>query len=263
MTFLDAIRDSYDTVAADYVKIIRGPEKLDPITRAVLNGFADMLLDAGCASAGSEVAGCASAGSEVAGCASAGSEVAGCASAGSEVAGRGPVADLGCGPGWFTNLLAERGLDAFGVDLSPGMIEQARTAFPHLRFEVGSMTALDIPDASLGGVLAFFSTHHTPPEYLPVLYAEFHRVLAPGGLLLLAGHVGPDLHYSPTQAYGGNPVSYESHLVPLGRIADLLAAAGFTVTTTMDQPNDGERRHGLVIAEAEPARPAEPAGATG
>ncbi len=218
MTFLDAIRDSYDTVAADYVKIIRGPETLDPVTRAMFTGFAELLL----------------------------------------AAGRGPVADLGCGPGWFTNLLADKGLDAFGVDLSPGMIAQARKAFPHLRFEVGSMTALDIPDASLGGVLAFYSTHHTPPEHLPTVYAEFHRVLAPGGLLMLGSHVGPDLHYSPTQAYGGNPVSYESHLVPADRIAELLVAAGFAVTARLDQPNDGERRHAILIAE----KPAEPAAAT-
>ena len=221
MTFLDAIRDSYDTVAADYVKIIEGPQRLDPISRAMMTGFAELLLDAG----------------------------------------RGPVADLGCGPGWFTNLLADKGLDAFGVDLSPGMVEQARQAFPHLRFEVGSMTAIDLPDATLGGVLAFYSTHHTPPEHLPVVYAEFHRVLAPGGLLMLAGHVGPDLHYSPTQAYGGNPVSYESHLVPADRIADLLAAAGFTVTSRLDQPNDGERRKAILIAE-KPAEPEATAAAT-
>jgi SAM-dependent methyltransferase len=218
MTFLDAIRDSYDTVAADYVKIIEGPHRLDPISRAMFTGFAELL----------------------------------------HAADRGPVADLGCGPGWFTNLLAETGLDVFGVDLSPGMIEQARKAFPHLRFEVGSMTALDIPDATLGGVLAFYSTHHTPPEHLPTVYAEFHRVLAPGGLLMLGGHVGPDLHYSPTQGYGGNPVSYESHLVPADRIAELLAAAGFTVTSRLDQPHDGERRHAVLIAE----KPAEPAAAT-
>jgi SAM-dependent methyltransferase len=210
MTFLDAIRDSYDTVAADYVRIIEGPQRLDPISRAMFTGFAELLLDAG----------------------------------------RGPVADLGCGPGWFTNLLAEKGLDVFGVDLSSGMIGQARQAFPHLRFEVGSMTALDIPDASLGGVLAYYSTHHTPPAHLPGVYAEFHRVLVPGGLLMLGSHVGDDLHYSPTQAYGGNPVSYESHLVPADRIADLLVAAGFTVTSKLEQPGDGTRSHAMFIAES-------------
>lgn len=208
--YLDAIRDSYDTVAADYVKIVKGPETLDPIGRAMIDGFAELLL----------------------------------------AGGRGPVADLGCGPGWFTALLADRGLDAFGVDLSPGMVGQARQAHPHLRFEVGSMTALDIADGSLGGVLAFFSTHHMPPSALPAVYGEFRRVLAPGGLLMLGGHTGNDEHYRPERAYGGNPVSYESHLVPADRIADLLAAAGFRVTTRLSQATENGRTHALMLAEA-------------
>jgi SAM-dependent methyltransferase len=208
--FLDAIRDSYDTVAADYVKIVKGPETLDPVSRAMIDAFAELLLAGG--------------------------------------AERGPVADVGCGPGWFTARLAAKGLDAFGVDLSPGMIEQARQRFPGLRFEVGSMTALDLPDGTLGGVLAFFSTHHTPPSHLPVVYAELHRVLAPGGLLLLGGHTGNDEHYSPQQAYGGHPVSYESHLVPADRIAELLAAAGFTVTARLEQVTGNGRTHAILLA---------------
>jgi ubiquinone/menaquinone biosynthesis C-methylase UbiE len=46
-------------------------------------------------------------------------------------------------------------LPAFGIDLSPEMIAVARRTYPDLRFEVGSMLRLDLPDAALGGVLAF------------------------------------------------------------------------------------------------------------
>jgi SAM-dependent methyltransferase len=59
------------------------------------------------------------------------------------VAGGGPVADVGCGPGEVTAHLHELGVDAFGVDLSPGMIDVARRDHPGLRFEVGSMTDLN------------------------------------------------------------------------------------------------------------------------
>jgi hypothetical protein len=112
------------------------------------------------------------------------------------------------------------------------------------------MTALDVGSGTLGGVLAFFSTHHTPPAHLPVVYGEFRRVLAPGGLLMLGGHTGADEHYRPQQAYGGNPVSYESHLVPADRIADLLAEAGFTVTTRLEQVGDNGRSHAILFATA-------------
>jgi SAM-dependent methyltransferase len=68
-------------------------------------------------------------------------------------AGGGPVADVGCGPGHITALLHDLGVDAFGIDLSPAMIDQARRDRPGLRFEVGSMTDLRLADASVGGLL--------------------------------------------------------------------------------------------------------------
>ncbi|MDQ0794890.1 class I SAM-dependent methyltransferase [Streptomyces sp. B1I3] len=201
--YLAAVRESYDTVAADYAELVKNPAELDPLSRAMLAAFAEAV----------------------------------------QVAGRGPVADLGCGPGKVTAHLADLGVPAFGVDLSPKMVELARQAYPHLTFTVGSMTASDIRDDELGGILAYYSTHHTPPELLPVVFAEFRRTLAPGGHLMLAGHVGDDEHLRPTQAYGGHPVSYASHLVPPDRIAGLLEEAGLTVTARLVQaPDEGARR---------------------
>lgn len=78
-----------------------------------------------------------------------------------ELVGPGPVGDLGCGSGRLTGHLASLGLDVFGVDLSPGMVEVARRMHPTLRFEVGSLAALDLADASLAGALAWYSLIHT------------------------------------------------------------------------------------------------------
>ena len=150
---------------------------------------------------------------------------------------KGPVADLGCGPGAVTAVLAGHGLEVSGVDLSPRMVELARAAHPELEFSVGSITALDLPDGGLGGALAHFSTHHLPPEQLPTVFGEFHRVLAPGGHLLLGTHLGADEHIRPTEAYGGHPVSYEWFLVRGELIESLLTAAGLTITARLDEPN--------------------------
>lgn len=110
--------------------------------------------------------------------------------------GDGRGADLGCGPGRITAHLEESGLDAFGVDVSPAMIEPARRAHPHLRFAVGSTTALDIAD----GVLSRWSASRTPPWELPVVPAEFRRVPAPGGHLLIGFPAG-DGPSRPTQVF--------------------------------------------------------------
>ncbi|MFC4017302.1 class I SAM-dependent DNA methyltransferase [Micromonospora sp. GCM10011542] len=136
----------------------------------------------------------------------------------------GTVADVGCGPGRVTAHLAERGLSTFGVDLSPAMVEVARRAHPQLRFEVGTMTDLDVADGELGGVVSWYSLVHTPPEQLPAAFAEFARVLAPGGHLLIAFKVG-DERRELTHAYG-HDVSLDVYWVPMDLVADLVARAG-------------------------------------
>ena len=90
----------------------------------------------------------------------------------------GPVADLGCGPGHVTAHLHGLGCAAFGVDLSPEMVAVARRTYPAVSFSLGDMTRLDITSGSLGGIVAFYSIIHLPPDLLPVALAEFARVLA-------------------------------------------------------------------------------------
>ncbi|NBM15172.1 class I SAM-dependent methyltransferase [Streptomyces sp. GC420] len=213
-SYLGAVRDSYDAVAADYVEIVKTPDQLDPVSRAMLAAFAELV----------------------------------------RTAGLGPVADLGCGPGRVTAHLAGLGLTAFGVDVSPRMIELARHAFPGLRFEVGSMTALEIGDEELGGVLAYFSIHHTPPEVLPAVFSEFHRTLAPGGCLMLGTHAGDGERWRPARAYGGHEVSYVWYLLPPDRIAQLLRDAGFVITARLAlEPVGGGKRPSVALLAHKPA----------
>ncbi|URN04110.1 class I SAM-dependent methyltransferase [Actinomadura madurae] len=91
------------------------------------------------------------------------------------VRGLGPVLDVGCGPGTVTAYLAERGLDVSGVDLSPRMIENARRLHPECRFAVASATELDLAEASLGGVLGWWSLFNLPRHVLPQVLAMFAR----------------------------------------------------------------------------------------
>jgi SAM-dependent methyltransferase len=156
--FLAATRAAYDTVAASYADLLAGALAQSPHERAALACYAELLLQAQ-----------------------------------AEAAGPGRrrrprVAEIGCGPGRITAHLASLGLEASGVDLSPGMIEQARRRHPHLPFSVGSMTALDLPASSLDGLIAWYSVIHVPPSRHRGVYAGFHRVLRPGGLVLLGFH---------------------------------------------------------------------------
>jgi SAM-dependent methyltransferase len=124
--------------------------------------------------------------------------------------GGGPVADVGCGPGHVTAHLHDLGLDAFGIDLSPAMIDVARREHPELSFEVGSMTDLPLADASVAGLVAFWSLIHVPDHALSGVLGHFRRALRPGGPLLLGFHVG-ETSKLKTEGYGGHPMKVYVH----------------------------------------------------
>jgi ubiquinone/menaquinone biosynthesis C-methylase UbiE len=186
--WLTDTRTSYDTVAVDYAELLRDSLARSPYDRAVLALFAELVRSAR----------------------------------------SGAVADVGCGPGRITAHLRDLGLDVFGIDLSPGMVEVARRDHPDLRFEVGSMTDLALDDASLTGLVAWYSLIHVPDDELPRVLGHVRRVVRPGGVVLLAFQVGDESRLK-TEGYGGHPMSVHVHLRRPERLAAVLDAAGLPV----------------------------------
>lgn len=197
---LSATRDAYDAAAATYAELFRDSLRDSPLDRAILGAFAEVV----------------------------------------RASGDGRVADLGCGPGHVTAHLDELGLVASGVDASPAMIESARQSYPGLRFDVGSMDALTIADGVLDGVLARWSIIHTPPSELPVILTEFHRVLAPGGHLLVGFSASEDSS-RPTQVFD-HAVAPAYRWWP-DHLAALLRTSGLTeVARMVREPRPTDRR---------------------
>jgi SAM-dependent methyltransferase len=150
------------------------------------------------------------------------------------VRGRGPVADLGCGPGQVAQYLTDRGVDAFGVDLSPAMVEQARRLNPDIRFEVADFFALPAADATWAGIAAFYAIVNLPPDRLPAAFAEMDRVLAPGGRGVVSFHVGDErVHLDELL---GKPVSIDFYFFQPEVVAEAMAGAGFVVEESHQRP---------------------------
>ncbi|MFD4689136.1 class I SAM-dependent DNA methyltransferase [Streptomyces sp. NPDC058463] len=196
--FLQTTRASYDVMADDYAARFQDELAAKPIDRAVLAGFAELV----------------------------------------QARSRGPVADVGCGTGRVTQHLHTLGVDAFGIDLSPGMLAVARRKYPGLRFEEGSMLGLDLPDGGLGGLLAWYSTIHVPDEQLPQVFAEFYRVLAPGGHLLLGFQAGEEV-VRRTDAWGRD-IQLDFIRREPERMAGLLTRAGLTMKARTVREIDDE-----------------------
>ncbi len=109
-----------------------------------------------------------------------------------------PVVEVGCGPGHVTAHLASTGVAAQGVDLSPGMVAEARRRFPDVTFEVGDLRQLMRPATSdgWGAVLAWYSLIYFAESELPSAVGALARPIRPGGLLVLAMHAGAGVRHA-------------------------------------------------------------------
>jgi SAM-dependent methyltransferase len=97
----------------------------------------------------------------------------------------GVCVEVGCGPGRMTGALAERFDEVLALDVSPAMLEQARTAVPapNVRFQLVSGERLDgLDQGSADALVCYLVLQHLPSRRVVASYLEeFARVLAPGG----------------------------------------------------------------------------------
>ena len=164
----------------------------------------------------------------------------------------GPVGDIGCGTGRITQHLHELGLDVFGVDLSDGMLDQARKLYPHLAFTQGDMTRLDLADDSLGGAVVWYSTVHMPASEVP--WREFHRVLKPGGHLLHAFKLGDQKRHL-AHAYG-HDVDLHVHWHDIDETVTNATEAGFNEVARLQRQrgvDEGGPQAFLLLSKRNPA----------
>jgi len=143
-----------------------------------------------------------------------------------------------------------------GVDLSAGMLAEARRLNPDLRFVQSSMLALGLRGGAFGGVAAFYSIIHIPRPQVVDALEEILRVLQPGGLLLMAFHLGSeDSHH---EELFGRPVSLDVALFTTEEMSRYLKTAGFAIEQTRERDPyapevEYQSRRGYILA-SRPAR---------
>jgi ubiquinone/menaquinone biosynthesis C-methylase UbiE len=157
----------------------------------------------------------------------------------------GRIIDVGCGPGQWTSFLAAHGVDVEGVDPVPEFVEHARREHPGVAFAIGEAERLDADDASVGGVLAWYSLIHARPDEIDAPLAEFARCVCAGGGLAIGFFEGPQLlpfDHAVTTAY----------FWPVALLSARVERAGFSVTDVHTRTDPGTRSQGLLLAQRQP-----------
>lgn len=157
------------------------------------------------------------------------------------------VLDAGCGAGRIVAELKGHGLQVRGVDLSPGMIEQARRREPEVDFRVADLRTLPYADNTFGGVIAWYSLIHFDYPALAEALTELARVTKPGGVLLTGFQVGSGPR-EIANAYGTQS-GMTAWLYSPGEVSSVAAGAGWTTTaTTRREPVTEPNPQGFVLA---------------
>jgi ubiquinone/menaquinone biosynthesis C-methylase UbiE len=151
-----------------------------------------------------------------------------------KVGGLGVVCDMGCGPGQIARYLQSRGTEVCGVDLSPEMVRLASKLNPGINFRQGDMSALkEVEDNSYGGVAAFYSIVNLPRRSVAAALRELRRVLRPGGVLLLAFHVGEETRH--LDEWLGEKVSMDFFFFTTEEVKGYLKTAGFELEEAIER----------------------------
>jgi len=151
-----------------------------------------------------------------------------------EKAGAGLICDIGCGPGHIAAYLQAQGAEVYGIDLSPGMIEQAKARNPNISFMVDDMmTITTISDASYSGIEAFYTLIHLTREQLPTAMRELWRVLKPGGVILATFHIGQETRHF--DEFFGAQVNLDFIFFETHEIRAFLEGAGFRIEEAIER----------------------------
>lgn len=148
------------------------------------------------------------------------------------------VLDLGCGVGKTTRVLSENGLKVTGVDISDGLLTEAKKRAPELNFVKGDMRELRLPSCSFDGVFAQASLVHLETmEDVERTLSEIHGVLKENGIFFFS--VKAKLGDSETEVVSdklsGHPRFFRYYTKE--QLTELLTKHGFEVLE-MGQENE-------------------------
>ncbi|MFX1315841.1 MAG: class I SAM-dependent methyltransferase [Promethearchaeota archaeon] len=96
------------------------------------------------------------------------------------------ILDVGCGAGIPTaKYLFQKGINVIGIDISDVMLKMARENVPDGKFIKMDITNLQFDENSFDGIISVYTLFHVKKEQHHSVFKQFHKILKPGGILLI------------------------------------------------------------------------------
>ena len=147
---------------------------------------------------------------------------------------KGKLIDLGCGPGQTTKYLVDCGVtNITGADISPSMIDVAKSNNPDIHFETADILKLKYSNAAFGSAVAFYAIVHFDYGQLQTAFEEIKRVLAGGGEFLFSFHVGDNIVHLDSLL--DHEVNIDFHFFETDKVLSLLTEAGFAIVDAIER----------------------------
>ncbi|MFX1378642.1 MAG: class I SAM-dependent methyltransferase [Promethearchaeota archaeon] len=149
------------------------------------------------------------------------------------------ILDVGCGAGIPTaKFLVEKGIQVTGIDLSQTMLNLARENVPNAQFIKMDMNELEFKENTFNGIISVYTLFHVPKKNHFEIFKRFHKILKPGGILLMNTGI---LESEGTSIFFGVPMFW-SNLNPKTTL-DLVKSAGFSIISEAILERGGEYQY--------------------
>lgn len=144
----------------------------------------------------------------------------------------GTVLDAGCGSARDSAYIISKGYTALGIDLSEGLLAEAKKIHPEVPTQQMSLTDITLPDHEFDGVWCKSALLHIDRIDVPTVLESFFRILKPNGTLFIQTKKGEGEQNQP--APFDDEVTRLFTLFTLEEMGDVIQKAGFELLNSYD-----------------------------
>jgi ubiquinone/menaquinone biosynthesis C-methylase UbiE len=150
----------------------------------------------------------------------------------------GEVLDVGSGTGRDAHILHQKGFKVTGIDFSDGMLNQAQSRFPEIKFVKMDFENIPVSKKKFDGIWANASLHHVAKEKTPSILERLHAVLADNGVIFIRVKHGTFEGVRENEKFGTSLKRYFAFYQP-EELNDMAKNAGFEIISS-EIVTDGE-----------------------